>query len=275
MTITRPALLPGLAAALLLASGAVAAGPLVPVVMKGGGGSAIHGLTPVFDARIGETLDLPTWELQQARRRMLADEQISWDDMRALADHGDGLAAFRFAQRIEGQGDPALLGDAAFYYATAAYTNRPYAAGPLIRILERRDVEFSPRRLEHMENALRALALSGDARSKVALTGFYASGHPFGRQPERALEFRLDLAEAGDSNTALALILEAMSGSSPLPLDEEQMTRLFDVVATSENLGLRTTGDNLRRMMDADSVQVRPVARATAEAIPVAEEAPP
>jgi TPR repeat protein len=227
----------------------------------------------VFDNRVEETVDLPTWELQQARRRMLANEQISWDEMRALADHGDGLAAFRFAQRIEALNDPALLSDAAFYYATAAYTNRDYAVGPLVRILDRRDVEFSEARLDHIENALRAMALSGDAKAAEALSRFYVSGHPFGRQPERALEFRLDLAEAGDADAAMTLVLEAMSGSAPVQMDEAQIVRLLDIVAGAEDLGVRTTGENLRRMFEAGSVQLRPVARPAPESDPPAEEA--
>jgi TPR repeat protein len=233
----------------------------------------------VFDDRVTETLDLPTWDLQQARRRMLAGETIPWADMRALADAGDGLAAFRLAQRIEARNDPSLLGDAAFYYATAAYTNRDYAVGPLVRILDRRDIEFSPRRLEHMENALRAMAIAGDAKAKESLTRFYQIGHPFGRQPERALEFRLDLAEAGDADAAMALVLETMSGSAPLPMDRDQVDRLLDIVDGSDDLGLRTTGANLRRMVDAGAIQMRPAARPVAvpaEAVPeTPEEATP
>lgn len=271
----RSLLLPGLGAALSLIAGQA---PALAVVPPSDLYSELAELrpVPVFDERVTATLDLPTWELQQARRRMLAGEQISWNDMRALADNGDGLAAFRFAQRIEGQNDPALLGDAAFYYATAAYTNRDYAVGPLVRILNQPNVEFSPRRLEHIENALRAMALAGDAKAAEALTGFYMSGRPFGRQPEKALEFRLDLAEAGEPDAAMALVLEAMSGSSTLTLDEEQVLRLLDVVEASEDLGLRTTGANLRRMYESGLVPVASESPRTAEASPAsaAEEAP-
>lgn len=257
----------------LLAGQAAALATLLPPVAP----PASAGSRPVlvFDERVTATLDLPTWDLQQARRRMLAGEQISWDDMRALADHGDGLAAFRFAQRLEEQGNPALLADAAFYYATAAYTNRDYAVGPLVRILQQPDLEFSPRRLEHIENSLRAMALAGDAKAAEALTAFYASGRPFGLQPEKAQEFRLDLAEAGDADAAMALVLEAMSGPPASALGEEEMLRLLDVVEGSDDLGLRTTGANLRRMYEAGQVPVRAAAAATPEDSPVrpAEEA--
>ena len=255
-------LLPGLGLALSLTAGQAPALSVAPP-------SSVQAAPPglpfvlIFDERVTATRDLPTWDLQQARRRMLAGEEISWNDMRALADNGDGLAAFRFAQRIESRGDPSLLGDAAFYYATAAYTNRDYAVGPLVRILQQPDVEFTPRRLEHIENSLRAMALAGDAKAAEALTGFYTTGRPFGRQPEKALEFRFDLAEAGDPDAAMALVLEAMSGSSDLALDDEQLLRLLDVVEASDDLGLRTTGANLRRMYESGQVPIRAAASTT------------
>lgn len=264
MFFARPALLPALAMAYL--AGAAAAAPLAPPDLVVRPGAPV----PVFDNRVTETTDLPTWELQQARRRMLADEPVAWNEMRALADNGDGLAAFRFAQRIEAEDKPALLPDAAFYYATAAYTNRSYAVGPLVRILGQRDLEFSPRRLEHMENALRAMAVAGDAKAKEALTRFYATGHPFGRQPERALEFRLDLAEAGDAEAAMALVLDVLSGNSPVLLEEEQVGRLLDVVVASDDLGLRTTGENLRRMIETKAAPAIPAAASEAPETPAA-----
>lgn len=250
----RHSLLPGVL--LAMAAGAVGATPL-GLPNPWAGNAASPSLVPVFDERVDETLDLPTWELQQARRAMLDDQPISWDAMRALADAGDGLAAFRFAQRIEAENDPALLPEAAFYYATAAYTNRDYAVPPLVRLLERRDLAIGPRRLEHMENALRAMALAGDARAKAALTRFYATGHPFGVQPERAMELRLDLAEAGDADAAMALVLEALSPSSATSLDAEQVGRLLEIVEASDDLGLRTTGANLRRMFETGAVRAR------------------
>ncbi|TNC50852.1 hypothetical protein FHG66_07740 [Rubellimicrobium rubrum] len=260
----------------LIASGAMAAPVVTPAWTEPR--ALASAVTLVFDNRITETRDLPTAELQQARRRMIAGEQISWDQMRALADLGDGLAAFRLAERIVALNDPTLLGDAAFYYANSAYTNRDYAVGPLVRILQRRDVEISPRRLEHLENALRALALNGDEKAAKALTDFYMSGHPFGRQPEKALEFRLDLAQSGNADAAMALVLEALSGRAQVPLDDEQVQRLLGIVEASDDLGLRTTALNLRRMRGLETASaapvepeppgVRPLARPAEEAVP-------
>jgi len=206
--------------------------------------------TPGFDNRVLQTRDLPSAELQDARRQMLAGDTIPWADMRALADSGDGLAALRFAQRLEAEADPALLSDAALYYATAAFTNRGSAVGPLVRLLQRGGFDLAPRRRDHIEIALRALALEGDRRAADALVGFYTSGRPFGVQPGKAFDLRRELALAGDPDAALTIIMEAVSGVAPEPVDRNRVIELLDVVATSDHVGQRATAENLRQMLE-------------------------
>lgn len=237
---------------------------LMPALCAGGLGAAPIALPPVspvlasppglvlvWDERVTETLDLPTWALQQARRRMLAGKNISYNDMRALADHGDGLAAFRYANRLMELDRPDLLSAAALYYATAAYTGRDYAIGPLIRLLSRDDIEFSDGRLQHLENALRAFAMRGNEQAAMALSGFYASGSPFGFQPQKLAALQRDLAGAGDANVALDLIMQLMTGKS-VEADQGEIESWFATLALSENLGQRATAQNLQRLYDAD-----------------------
>jgi hypothetical protein len=202
------------------------------------------------DDRVRETLDLPTWRLQQVRRRMLRGERISFDDMRTLADLGDGLASWRYANRLMALENPDLHSAAALYYATAAYTGRDYAVRPLVELLERRDVEISDARLRHLENALRSWALRGNTVARDALIDFYATGHPFGRHPDRARALRRDLAREGDVEAALAIVIEAMSGGDAEPGDP-QLLALLDTVAASGDLGMRATALNLRALLDA------------------------
>ncbi|MCX2721343.1 hypothetical protein [Roseibium salinum] len=224
-------------------------------------------IVPVLDKRITRTRDLPTWELQRARKRMLAGQRISYDQMRALADHGDGLAAFRYANRLVELGDPDVLSAAALYYASAAYTGRDYAVGPLLKILERRDVEFSERRLTHLENSLRALAMSGDRDAADGLLKLYSTGHPFGFQPDRVRQFRVDLAAAGDPNAAMQLALNALSGNAGEEVDKARVAALLATVMEADDLGLRTAASNLQRMLDQ-----RPGLFALGEAVEPTEE---
>ncbi|ROU03623.1 hypothetical protein [Histidinibacterium lentulum] len=229
----------------LLVSGA----PAVAAVERPESGPA-PALVPVQDNRVTETLDLPTWRLQQARRRMLAGETISFDDMRELADLGDGLASWRYANRLMALDDPGLVSAAALYYATAAYTGRDYAVRPLVRILEDRETEISEARLGHLENALRSWALRGNRVAQTALIDFYATGHPFGFHPEKARQLRLDLAEAGETGAALDFAVRAMSGRGEA--EAETVVSMLEAVAASDDLGNRTTAENLLRMIESN-----------------------
>lgn len=205
----------------------------------------------VWDQRVTETLDLPTWQLQQLRRRMLADQRISFDDMRALADHGDGLAAYRYAQRLVALDRPQLIGDAAHYYATAALTGRDYAIPPMVRLLQQPGLSLSQARASHIENALRGFALRGDAKAVKALMRFYASGEPFGDRPGEVQALQIELAEAGDADAARALLTAAISGKLHAPLTDAQTETLFSSLEAAEDLGLRATAQNLRRLHEA------------------------
>lgn len=205
------------------------------------------GSIPVFDDRVTHTRDLPTASLRRARKAMLAGRRISFDQMRELADHGDGLAAFRYAKRLVALDDPDLLSPAALYFATAAFTGRDYAVHGLLDILQRRDIEFTQKRLDHLENSLRALAMSGDQDAADGLIRLYVAGHPFGFAPEKARAFRADLAAAGDPDAALKLALQTLSDG--VPQDTTQVTTLLETAAKAEALGTRATARNLLRML--------------------------
>ncbi|MHA6345154.1 hypothetical protein [Roseivivax sp. CAU 1761] len=207
-----------------------------------------------FDNRVERTTDLPTWELQRLRKRMQAGQRLSFQDMRRLADAGDGLAAFRYGKRLVALDDPDLLPDAALYFASAAYTDRDYAVRPLIRILERGDHGMSEKRLDHLENALRAFAIRGNPHASEALARFYEQGSPFGRHPERAQSLLLERAEAGDQEAAMTLVTRSMSGEAELT--EAEMRSLLDQVASNaETLGRRTMAENLLRGLGSESAE--------------------
>lgn len=231
--------------------------------------TSVPGLVLAWDDRVTVTLDLPTWHLQQARRRMLAGRSISYDDMRALADHGDGLAAFRYANRLMDLDRPDVLSAAALYYATAALTGRDYAVWPLIRLLRREDIEHSEARLRHLENVLRTLAESGNDPAMTALTRFYASGHPFGPRPAEAEQMQRDRARFGDAEAALDLVMQVMSGRGVLEAGPDEIDAWFATLATSGDPGQRATALNMRRLYDAD-----PARYAAAAPIALQEDLP-
>ncbi|AQS48590.1 MULTISPECIES: hypothetical protein [Thioclava] len=206
----------------------------------------------VIDDRVTETADLPTWKLQHDRKRMLHDQHLSFAEMRALADAGDGLAAFRYANRLMALDDPSVVGDAALYYASAVFTGRDYALGPLIRILERPDLDVSDKRLHHLENAIRTLAVQGYTKAREALTGFYESGKPFGYHPERARDLLLELAESGDGAAAIQIGSKALQNPD-LVAPERLHSILTHAASDADELGTRTAAKSILAQLDARS----------------------
>ncbi|ETX26877.1 hypothetical protein [Roseivivax isoporae] len=249
------------AAAALLAGGAQAA-PLGPLPSHDAAALLSPPLVRVLDDRVRHTTDLPTAELRLLRRRMLNDQWISFQDMRRLADAGDGLAAFEYAERLLHMDDPDLVGPAAFYYATAAYAGRDYAVWKLVDLLGRRDLEFSDRRLDHLENALRSLAVRGSERAEAALLDFYESGHPFGRRPDRVATLLTEMAEAGDTDAAMRLAKEALSDRD-YDIGQDRLVALLEIAMTSEELGTRAAAAALRDQVRAGTIGPDQTAEAT------------
>lgn len=205
---------------------------------------------PAFEEGITRTDQLPTLELRRLRKSMLRGDRLSFQDMRKLADAGDGLAAFRYGRRLVALDDPDVLPAAALYFASAAYSGRDYAVRPLVQLLEEEDMELSERRLVHLENALRAFAIRGNVVAEQALVRFYEQGEPFGYHPERAQSLMLAMAEAGNGEAALALATQAMSGVADLP-PEEVRALLQSVAENASSLGRRTMARNLLDQFNA------------------------
>jgi TPR repeat protein len=204
-----------------------------------------------IDNRVTRTSDLPTLELQNIRRRMLADQYISFDEMRRLADAGDGNAAYQYGERLLALDDPDVRSAAALYFASAGLTGRDYAVYELVKLLRDPDLPVSEARLQHLENAMRNLALQGSERAVNALADFYASGEPFGRKPEEVREIMIERAENGDAEAAMDLVRDMMSGETEG--DPAQIRSLLTVVREEGDLGMSAAARTLLARLDTDT----------------------
>jgi TPR repeat protein len=168
----------------------------------------------VFDNRVTRTNSLPSEYLRRVRRAMIAGRALRNDDLRALADAGDGLAAFRYARAFEASGKPDPTGAAAHYYAISAYTGRDFAVTPLVRLLVAHGKDYSASRLRNGLNALTIQALSGNGTAAAALGKMYTDGVPFGRDLAEAQKFLAMSAAGADPKGALGLGIMLLSDPS-------------------------------------------------------------
>lgn len=205
----------------------------------------------VFDNKVRQTRNLPTASLRALRRAMLAGDEMSMNDLRALGDAGDGLAAFRLAKLLEAEGKPDPTGVAAHYYAIAAYTGRTFAVPPLARLLKKDGAGYSASRLTNALNAMTVQALSGDPEAATLLGQMYATGSPFGHDPVKAQAY-LGMATGEGSMAAflqlgVALLTDPADTVAGNPGARAALTR----AASGEDLAVRVTAENLLRLMDA------------------------
>lgn len=187
--------------------------------------------------------------LKDIRARIVADEPVTITELQILADVGDGLAAYRLAQRLVAMNRPELNGKAAHYLAIAVNDGRTYAVPSLFDILSDRTTDISPVRLAHIENALNRQAAAGEPASVIALARLYLQGYPFGAKPEKAKALLRAAVDQQFVDAALALQMAMLIASaSPLTTEDAAAVRAYlQVAQQSPDIGTRTAAENLLR----------------------------
>ena len=207
----------------------------------------------VFDNNVRKTRDLPTASLRAIRRKMISGEAMGPKDLRALADAGDGLAAYRYAKLLQTQGLADPTGTAAHYYAIAAYTGRAFAVPPLARLLKDEGAGYSASRLKNGLNAMTVQARSGNSAAATLLGQMYADGVPFGLDVAQAQIF-LGMASGGGSpRAALQMGVALMSDAADAQAGHPGARSALIQAASGQDLAVRVTAENLLRQLDKTS----------------------
>lgn len=204
----------------------------------------------VFDNAVRKTRDLPSASLQATRRKMISGAEMSPRELQALADAGDGLAAFRFGKILEERGDPDPTGIAAHYFAIAAYTGRAFAVPPLARLLRSDGAMYGKSRLRNGLNAMTVQALSGNALAATLLGQMYADGAPFGYDLAKAETFLGMTTGGGSPKAILHLGLALMSDPSDASTGHTGARSALILAAAGDDLAVRVTAENLLRLID-------------------------
>jgi TPR repeat protein len=191
---------------------------------------------------------------------MVTGGKVSGNELRALADAGDGLAAFRYGKLLQSSVPPAKAGSAAHYYAIAAYTGRAFAVAPLGQLLVSEGADYGPSLLEQSLNALTVQAISGNAKAAQLLAEMYGTGVPFGHDPKQAQHFTA-IAGQDDPAGALKLGISLINDPADADLDHVGARAALTIAADSTNLAAKVTAQNLLRLLDTPatlSVKVTP-----------------
>lgn len=170
---------------------------------------------------------------QALRQRLFAGAPLSPQQLKFLADKGEGLAAVRYAQAMQQRGG--AQGITVTYFAKAAALGRKDAVKPFLALLRTPGASLSADDLRAAEASLLALTKGGNVDAMTGLAQFYLTGAPFGANDKKALELLVMAGRRGDGEAAVqaGLLLEASSLASG---SRAEALKMYEIAASQGNL---------------------------------------
>jgi hypothetical protein len=199
---------------------------------------------PVKKKAMGPASHLPL-ALQATRKNLLAGKRVTYKQLQALADAGDGVGAFKLAERIQKQADPKLATDALHYYTLAAHDGRDYAVRHMLNILADDRLKLTPSHLASAEAALRARAKKGNAVAVEGLIKLYSQGRPFGEKRDELETLLASGAGEKNGDTAFRMAVMLLSQPTRTPEQTGQATRYLGIARDKGSVGMKAAANNL------------------------------
>lgn len=203
---------------------------------------------PMSENGIQSSLEVADPYLRQMRKDMVAGRRIPFDALRALADLGDGLAAFKMGEYLVSTGKPTLQDDALHYFSISALTGREFAVTHLLRSLAADQSETPASRLKGAEDALLHWTARGNSEAAAALAQMYLAGVPFGPNTDKGLALLEKVAQT-DGKAAIELGMIYLKGRVDLPADPEKARAALTLAAQGDDLSSRAMATNLLRSL--------------------------
>lgn len=194
-------------------------------------------------------------DLVRARQAMHAKEEVSDDDLRRLADSGDGLAAQRYVRSLIGQGKAvSQASDVAYYSALAVGAGRVWTLPDMIAALERLDRGAEPaERVNLYIKVLYAHAWEGNTAALDAVVALNGEGRLFGKLSDGTRQKILAQGEQNmDGKVELRMALALLEKESLTPEQVARLRGLLTTAAGSRHLGLMTTAQTLLTQVERD-----------------------
>lgn len=179
-------------------------------------------ISVVVTRGLTRTVDLPTAGLQQARLDMLAGFPVVDADLRALADHWDGLAAQHYVRRLLEAEPRGSDSDIAFYGSIAVATGRVWSMADAVEAMRRLDPATEPpERIKVYSDMLYPHAWAGNSLALAAVIDLNGDGRLFGPLSTATRARLLELGDqTGDGRIALQMAMSLLM--SPTPENRQQ-----------------------------------------------------
>ena len=202
-------------------------------------------------AGLTKTRKLPTPALRAARKAMLAGTEIGPADLRALADHGDGLAAQKYVRLLATAIPPADPSDIAYYGSLAVSTGRVWSLPQAVAAMRQLDPETEPSKRKRAYIAmLYPHAWAGNTLALDAVIDLNGEGRLFGPMSEATRKRILEVDAKTGGRIFLRLALGLMQKPDRSPAEDAQLRDYLARAAKTDNLAVKTTSSNLLALLD-------------------------
>ncbi len=218
---------------------------------------ALANISVVVREGLASMAKLPDPALRQARADMLAGQDISIENLRALADFNDGLAAQKLVQRLQAAGGN-NASDIAYYGSIAVSTGRVQSLRPAVAAMRTLDPATEPaERLRVYAAMLYPHAWAGNPLALDAVMDLNGIGKLFGPLSEAT---RAKIEEQGrksnDGRVALRFAINLLNTPNVSPEDTARATAYLTEAANADHFGIKTTATNLLAMLAARQAAV-------------------
>jgi hypothetical protein len=201
------------------------------------------------------TKSLPSKALRQARIDMLAKKVVSDENLRALADHGDGLAAQKYVRLLVARhsGDSSYASDIAYYGAIAVGTGRVWSLPDMVEAMHHLDVKTEPKaRVNKYISVLYPHAWEGNGLALEALIDFNGQGKLFGDLSESTRQRIIEQSEKnGVGRAELHMAINIMQKPNLTQQETELARKYLERAKLANNLVIKTAASNLLPLLDA------------------------
>ena len=200
------------------------------------------------------TRSLPRASLRRARQEMLAKHEVTDNELRSLANYGDGLAALKYVRKLVSRhaGQPEHASDIAYYGAIAVGSGRVWPLEDMVLAMRSLDPETEPpKRINKYYKVLYAHAWAGNSIALDALVDFNGKGMLFGELLE---ETRARIIEQstrnGGGRAELRMAVRLMSKPDRSAEETELARGYLTLASATDDLSIRTTAENLMLLLD-------------------------
>ena len=204
------------------------------------------------------TARLPSPTLRAARKRLIDKKDVTPEELRALADHWDGLAALHYTRLLVQEGDFASASDIAYYGTIAVSTGRVWVLPDVVAALGTLDPLTEPAaRRKAYAAMLYPHAWAGNSLALDAMIDLNGEGKLFGPMSETTRKRLLDQAQkAGDGRIPLRLALVLMQKPDRTDAEADQARSYLKLANAMGNLTVQTTAANLIALLDQGEAPV-------------------